>query len=99
VLGGLALAFVLVTLDSVKPGFVMGHVDFIPGFWFSVGLLVIGGIMSWVGMIVVALIATGLDMAEEGIGQLLMFPIGAIFGFIPVFIYGAWLGAQVKGGF
>ena len=99
VLGGLALAFVLGTLDSVKPGFVLGHVDFIPGLWFTVGLLVIGGIATLVGRIVVALIATGLDMAKEGIGLLLMFPIGAIFGFIPVFIYGAWLGAQVKGGF
>ncbi len=38
-------------------------------------------------------------MAEEGLGQLIMFPIGAIFGFIPVFMYGAWLGAQVRGGF
>jgi hypothetical protein len=91
--------FVLGILDSVNPGIVKGRVDFIPGFWFSVGLLVIGGVMSWVGMMVAALIATGLEMAEEGIGQLLMFPIGAIFGFVPVFMYGAWLGSQVKGGF
>ena len=99
VLGGIALMFVLGILDSVNPGIVKGRVDFVPGFWFSVGLLVIGGVMSWVGMMVAALIATALEMAEEGIGQLLMFPIGAIFGFIPVFMYGAWLGAQVRGGF
>ncbi len=99
VLGGIALMFVLGILDSVNPGIVRGRVDFVPGFWFSVGLLVIGGVMSWVGMMVAALIATALEMAEEGIGHLLMFPIGAIFGFIPVFMYGAWLGAQVRGGF
>ncbi|MDA2912940.1 hypothetical protein MYX77_03085 [Acidobacteriia bacterium AH_259_A11_L15] len=99
VLGGIALMFVLGILDSVNPGIVKGRVDFIPGFWFTVGLLVIGGVMSWVGMMVAALIATVLEMAEEGIGQLLMFPIIAIFGFIPLFMYGAWLGAQVKGGF
>jgi len=99
VLGGIALTFVLGMLESIYPGIVKGRVDFIPSFWFSVGLIVIGGIASWVGLMVAALIATGLEMAEEGIGQLLMIPVGAIFGFIPVFMYGAWLGAQVAGGF
>jgi hypothetical protein len=41
VLGGIALMFVLGLLDSINPGFVKGRVDFVPGFWFSVGLLVI----------------------------------------------------------
>ena len=100
VLGAIALMFVLGIVDSINPGIVKGRVDFIPSFWFSVGLIVMGGIMSWVGMMVAALIVTGIEMAtEEGLGQLIMFPIGAIFGFIPVFMYGAWLGAQVKGGF
>ena len=99
VLGGIALIFVLGILDSVNPGIVKERVDFIPGFWFSVGLIVIGGIMSWVGMMVAALAVTALELAQEGIGQIVMFPIAAIFGFIPVFMYGAWLGAQVRGGF
>lgn len=99
VLGGIALMFVLGILDSVNPGIVKDRVDFIPGFWFSVGLIVIGGIMSWVGMMVAALAVTALELAQEGIGQIVMFPIAAIFGFIPVFMYGAWLGAQVRGGF
>ena len=99
VLGGIALMSVLGILDSINPGTIKGRVDFIPGFWFSTGLIVIGGIMSWVGMMVAALIVTGIDMVEEGLGQLIMIPIAAIFGFIPVFMYGAWLGAQVRGGF
>lgn len=99
VLGGIALMFVLGILDSVIPGIVKGRVDFIPGFWFSVGLIVIGGIMSWIGMMVAALAITPLEHAQEGIGQIIMVPIAAIFGFIPVFMYGAWLGAQVSGGF
>ena len=86
VLGGIALMFVLGMLDSVYPGIVRGRVNYIPSFWFSVGLIVIGGVMSWVGMMAAALMATALEMAEEGIGQLVMFPIGAIFGFIPVFM-------------
>lgn len=99
VLGGIALMFVLRILDSVNPGIVRGRVDFVPGFWFSVGLLVIGGVMSQVGMMVASLIVIPLEIAKKGISRLLMFPIGAIFGFIPVFMYGAWLGAQVRGGF
>ena len=75
------------------------RVDLIPGFWFSVGLLVIGGLMSWIGLMVSALVAAAFEQASEGLGQLLMFPVAAIFGFVPVFIYGAWLGAQLKGGF
>ena len=98
VLGGIALVFVLGILDTVNPGIVKGRVDFVPGFWFSVGLIVIGGIMSWIGMMVAALAVTALELAQEGIGQIIMFPLAAIFGFIPVFMYGAWLGAQVRGG-
>jgi hypothetical protein len=97
--GGIALGLILGILDTVNPGIVKGSVDFIPGFWFFVGLLVIGGVMRRVGMLVAALIATGLDKAKEGIGQLVMVPLVNIFGFVPVFMYGAWLGSQVKGGF
>ena len=99
VLGGIALSFVLSILESANPGTVSGRVDLIPSFWFSFGLIVIGGIMSWAGIMVVGVVVTAMDMADEGLAQQIMFPIGAIFGFIPVFMYGAWLGAQVRGGF
>ena len=98
VLGGIALVFVLGILESIDPGIVKGRVDFIPSFWFSLGLLVIGGFMSWIGVMVSALIGASLEMAEEGLGQLIVTPITAVFGFIPLFMYGAWLGAQVKNG-
>lgn len=98
VLGGVALTFVLGILESITPGTVKGSVDFIPGFWFSVGLLVLGGFMSWIGIVTAALALTALESVKKGIGQLIMYPVGAIFGFIPVFIYGAWLGAQLRGG-
>ncbi len=99
VLGGLALMFVLGLLDSIQPGVLTKKVHFIPGFWFLVGLLLVGGIMSWVGMMVSALAITAIEGFSEDLGQILVFPLGAIFGFIPVFMYGAWLGAQVRGGF
>lgn len=96
VLGGIALVFVLGILESAYPGLVHSRVDVIPGFWFVVGLVVVGAAMSWVGIIAAALVATAFDKVTQSLSQLLMFPTGAVFGFIPVFIYGAWLGAQIK---
>jgi hypothetical protein len=99
VLGGLALIFVLSTFDSVTPGQAKVHVNFVPDFWFAAGLIVIGGFMSWIGTLVSALIVGTINFKEQRTGQYILIPISAIFGFIPLFMYGAWLGAQVKGGF
>jgi hypothetical protein len=97
VLGAFGLALVLGIIDSANPGFVAKRVHFWPGFWFAIGLLIIGGVLAWIGTLVAAALATAVESAVEGFGQLLMFPIGAIFGFIPMFMYGAWLGAQLRG--
>lgn len=98
VLGGIALVFVLGILESAYPGLVRGRVDVMPGFWFVVGLLIVGAVMSWIGMVVASVLASAMDVMKEGIGQLVMFPVAAVFGFIPVFIYGAWLGGQLRAG-
>lgn len=97
VLGAFGLALVLGIIDSANPGFVSKRVHFWPGFWFTFGLLILGGILAWVGRLVAAALATAVESAAEGFGQLFMFPIAAVFGFIPVFMYGAWLGAQLRG--
>lgn len=96
-LGAFALALVLGLIDNANPGIVSKRVHFWPGFLFAFGLLVIGGVMAWIGTLVAAVLATAVDSAAEGLGQLILFPVAAIFGFIPVFIYGAWLGAQLRG--
>ncbi len=99
VLGGIALVFVLKIVKASIPELANVKVDPIPGFWFTVGLLIVGAAMSWVGIMVAALAVTAIGAKAEGVGQLLMFPIAAIFGFVPVFIYGAWLGGQLRHGF
>lgn len=98
VLGGIALTFVLGLLEAINPGGFLGHIEFIPDFWFVVGLLVIGGLISWIGTLVAAVVASPIEMMGEGLGTLFVMPIAAIFGFVPMFIYGAWLGAQIRGG-
>ncbi len=88
--------FALGIVNETYSGVVIDHVDLIPDFWSSVGLITIGGIISWIALILVALIIEITGMVDENMGQLLMMPIPAILGFIPVFMYGEWLGAQVR---
>ena len=99
ILGGMALVFVSELIVSYNPGIVRGRIDYIPDFWVAVGILVIGGIMSWIGMMVTALLTTAVRANEQGVGGIIMPFVGAVFGFIPIFIYGAWLGAQIRGGY
>jgi hypothetical protein len=99
VLGGLALVFVLSMFDSVSPNHSPVAVNFFPGLWLALGLMVMGGLMSWVGTLVSALVVGRIKLADERLAELIMIPVTALFGFIPLFMYGAWLGAQVRGGF
>jgi hypothetical protein len=99
VLGGAALIFVLSTFDSVSAGHARVNVDFIPGIWFLLGLIVIGGFMSWIGTFLSEQLVSMIRPVNERVVRYIMIPVSATFGFIPLFMYGAWLGAQVKGGF
>jgi hypothetical protein len=92
-LGIIALIFLVHALDSMSEH---GPVRLLPSLWFILGLIVVGGVLAWLGMIVTALIATGVDRWQEGLGQLLALPVASLLGFIPVFIYAAWLGLQLK---
>jgi hypothetical protein len=97
-LGALALGFVLYMVEYVNPGAVLYRVRVWPGIWFLVGLLAVGALMSWAGMMLSAILVTALEKVTGEFAQLFMFPLAAIFGFIPVFMYGAWLGAQLRVG-
>ncbi|HXX00202.1 MAG TPA: hypothetical protein VEJ00_03235 [Candidatus Acidoferrales bacterium] len=101
VLGSIALTFVIRMLDS--PGSVYSHIALWPGLWFFLGLVAVGGLMAWVGRLVAVglgvLVSAGLARvlknSTEGIATLLMFPMAGIFGFLPMFLYGAYLAAQI----
>jgi len=95
VLGGIALAFVLGLMDVANPG-VLKRVTFIPDIWMAIGLLAIGALLSWVGFMVAGIVVAAFDWKGGGFGQMIGFPIAAVFGFLPMFMYGAWLGAQVR---
>lgn len=93
VLGGITLALVIAILESVYPSLATHKVNYWPGFWFIAGLVVISAIASWIGMVISFHIA---EAVAEGWGFVAL-PVAAIFGFVPIFMYGAWLGSQLKG--
>lgn len=105
IIGGMALAFTLELINAIDPGTIQGQIEYLPGLWFSVGLLVVGSVMTYIGMMVAAIIMTVFDyrtrdvitqeMEMGSLTRLFGAISGAIFGFIPVFIYGAWLGHQI----
>lgn len=94
-LGSLALILVIVLMGSYKVDFDTTRMVLWPGFWFVIGLLVVGSVMAWIGAIVAASAVVFVEAKFEGTGQLIFLPVAAVFGFIPVFIYGAWLGSQI----
>lgn len=92
VLGGIALYFSLHLFGAIIPGGLRNDIQYIPDFWFVVGLVIIGGVMSLIGMLLAVLVVSYIG---EG-GELYVIPFAAILGFIPTFMYGTWLGAQVR---
>jgi hypothetical protein len=98
VLGSIALMFVFGIFVSDNPGILKGPTAILPDIWFMIGLLVICGIMTWAGRRAAAFTSKALDISGNGLGELILFPLAAVFGFIPVFVYGALLGIQLKGG-
>ena len=92
VLGGVALVFCLHLIGTQIPGGLRDDIQFIPNFWFAVELLAIGGFMSLIGILLAVMVVSYVGQG----GELYVIPFAAILGFIPMFMYGAWLGAQVK---
>ncbi|MEN8264044.1 MAG: hypothetical protein ABFR82_11320 [Nitrospirota bacterium] len=94
ILGGITLIFVRFFLSFINPVIETDLESFIPGFWFACGIIIISVILSKLGHFVFEVFAEVLgnkfDLREE-VAELLILPVIATLGFLPVFIYGAWL--------
>lgn len=95
-LGGLALILVLGLMRTANPEWAAKRVHVWPGFWFTVGLLVVGASMAWIGRMLAAALSIVIYKLAEGVGHIVLLPVAGVFGFFPVFIYGAWLGASFR---
>jgi hypothetical protein len=98
VLGSIALMFAFGIIISDNPGMLKAPMAIIPDVWFLAGLLVICGVVTWAGRRAASLAGKALGVSENGPGLIILFPLSAVLGFLPVFMYGALLGIQLKGG-
>ncbi len=94
ILGAISLVFVQMLISYINPAIEMEITYMIPGFWFITGLAAITIVLSKVDHVVSRAISTTLRSkyaVRDGVCELLMFPVLSTLGFIPVFLYGAWL--------
>ncbi|MDL1970858.1 MAG: hypothetical protein LWW94_07780 [Candidatus Desulfofervidaceae bacterium] len=96
IMGGIVLIFLTMILDKIIPELGIKNIDILPSFLTIIGIVIVSGVASWLGMLASAVVITFLLKKKEEISQLIMFPLGSVFGFIPIFIYGAWLGLQIQ---
>ena len=94
-LGSVCLIFVINILHAIEPNFEISRLRFFPGYIYIIGFLIISAITSYLAIIVAAFLLS-LNKYLENFSEIISIPIGAAFGFIPVFIYGAWIGIQIK---
>ena len=94
VLGGICLIFTRIFVSFINPVIETDLTSFIPGFWFICGIIATSAVLSKVGHFVFVSFTQVLGNKfnlREDVAELLILPIIATMGFLPVFIYGAWL--------
>ena len=93
-LGGIVMIFVVGLVDNFAPALHTTEISFMPGFFFAIGILAASTVSFLLAMAAVTLLS--LALKREEIGQAIAIPLGSVFGFLPVFIYGSWLGLQIR---
>lgn len=97
IMGGVVVAFLTLIIDKTNPELGVRSIQIVPGFFTIIGFVVVSAIVSWLGRLTSAAAVTLLFREREDISQLVMMPLGSVFGFVPIFIYAAWIGLQLKG--
>jgi hypothetical protein len=92
--GCMSLVLVQKFLSMLNPTMDLEMATVIPGFWFLMGIMLMTGVLSKAGLyfskIIGDTLADRLEMGK-GVVELMVFPVTATCGLIPVFTYGAWL--------
>ena len=96
-MGGAVLVSLTLTIHKLFPELGIQNIELIPDLLTIIGIVIVSGISSWLGVLAVAAITALLFRGKEDISQFIMMPLVSVFGFIPIFIYAAWIGLQIKG--
>jgi hypothetical protein len=88
VYSGVVLVFTVASIHHIT------GVEFVPDFWFGVGILSVAFAAKWL----VILLLVGLSMLARihEPPQLVAILLGPLFNFLPTFIYGGWLALQIR---
>lgn len=97
IMGGVVVAFLTLRIDKMNPELGITNIQIVPGFLTIIGFVIVSAIVAWLGTLASAAVVTLLFRDREDISQLVLMPLGSVFGFVPVFIYAAWIGLQIKG--
>jgi hypothetical protein len=97
--GTISIMSVLGLIDQIRPELGISNISLFPGYLYMGGFLLISGITLRGGMLITATLTALMSLMgewSEGILALIAVPVGGLFGFMPLFIYAAWLGYQIK---
>lgn len=94
---GVVVIFLTLLLDVSEPGLNIEYIRLVPDFLTIVGIVIVSGIASLLGTLAASWLATSIFKEKEHIAYLIVIPLNFVFGLIPVFIYGAWIGLQIRG--
>jgi hypothetical protein len=95
VIGAISL---VLTVERLYGGTIVPRISSMqlwPGMWFMIALLSIGTALTRLGTMLVVMPSMVMQGRAKRISTLLAYPLAAAFGFIPLFIYCAWLGHQI----
>lgn len=96
VAGALSLMVVLAMYSNATGGIVDKKLHFWPGWIFGIGLFIVSAVLSWLGMLCTVAVSALIGQFWNVPTIIIVMPIGAIFGYLPVFIYGSWLALQLR---
>jgi hypothetical protein len=88
VLSGVVLAFTVTRIHHIA------GVEFFPDFWSGVGIVAVAFAAKWLLLLVLAALSMLARLDDPP--PLIMMIVGALFNFLPTFIYGGWLALQIR---
>ncbi|WP_320008035.1 hypothetical protein [Maridesulfovibrio sp.] len=95
IMGTIALGASLALNDPANPQAAIFGQHLVPDVWFCVFIIALTFVLNLVGCMFSWKMTTMLKLDGSVGGLMLMYAIAAIVGFIPVLIYGAWIGAHM----
>ena len=95
IVGAIVLLLAANLSGSADSIVVAQSVEVIPNVWLSLGILVLCIIMTAVALTISALLAAAFCRIGSEFCVLFLRPVADLFYFVPLFVWGAWLGAQI----